>query len=172
MTQDNDTKKQLARLEYVLDTFGASPARWPAPERAALEQLVETQNQARKLLSEAQALERVMDAAPVIKASDALKARIVTTAVNDPVHEASVVPIMASPGRSGHSIHAPRITLMWPAAALAASFAFGLYLGVSGVGGQAFEGTFQIAAINSAGGDAEAISWLDDSTEPDLEDLL
>lgn len=170
--QSKGTKKQLARLEQVLDTYGADPSRWPVPERAALEVLVETQHQARKLLSEAQALEHVLDAAPVVKASDALKARIVAAAANDPVREASVVPVTASPGRSRHSIRLRRVTLMWPAAALAASFAFGLYLGVSGVGGEAFEGVFQIAAINGAGGDAEAISWLDDNAGLDSEDLL
>lgn len=172
MTQDIDTKKLISRLEQVLDIFGADPARWPVSERAALEALVETQHQARLLLGEAQALERVMEAAPVVKASDALKARIVTTAANDPEREASVVPITASPGRSGQSLRVRRVTLMWPAAALAASFAFGLYLGVSGVGGQAFEGTFQIAAFNGSGGEADNISWLDDSTGPDSEDLL
>lgn len=172
MTQDKDTKKYLARLEEVLDTFGADPARWPVSERAALEALAETQDQARRLIGEAQALERVMDSAPALKASDALKARIVAAAANDPVREARVVPITTSPGRSGHSLRVRRAALMWPAAALAASFAFGLYLGVSGVGGQAFESAFQVAAINGAAGDAEAFSWLEDDSGPDAEDLL
>ena len=59
--QDKDTKKYLARLEEVLDTFGADPARWPVSERAALETLAETQDQARGLIGEAQALELGMD---------------------------------------------------------------------------------------------------------------
>jgi hypothetical protein len=172
MTQGKDTKKQIARLEQVLDTFGANPARWPVSDRAALEVLVETQHQARRLLDEAQALERVMDVAPMVKASDALKARIVTAAINDPEREASVVPISASPDRPEYSLRARRAALMWPAAALAASFAFGLYLGVSGVGGQAFEDAFQISAISGSGGDADTISWLDDSNGSDAEDLL
>ncbi len=170
--QDKDTKKGLARLEEVLDTFGADPARWPVSERAALEALAGTQDQARRLIDEAQALERVMDTAPVLKASHALKARIVAAATNDPVREASVVPITASPGRSGHSLRARRIALIWPAAALAASFAFGLYLGVSDLGGQAFEGAIRVAGINVSGGDADTISWLDDRAGPDEEDLL
>ncbi len=170
--QDKDTKKGLARLEEMLDTFGADPARWPVSERAALEALAGTQDQARRLIDEAQALERVMDTAPVLKASHALKARIVAAAANDAVREARVLPITASPGRSEHSLRVRRSALMWPAAALAASFAFGLYLGVSGVGGQAFEGAFQIAAINGAGGDEEAIFWLEDDSGPDAEDML
>jgi len=172
MTQDKDTKNDLARLAEVLDTFGADPARWPVSERAALEALAGTQDQARRLIGEAQALERVMDAAPELRASNALKARIVSAAANDPVREARVVPITASPVRSGHSLRVRRASLIWPAAALASSFVFGLYLGVSGVGGQVFEGAFQVAAINGAGGDAEAISWLEDDSGPDAEDLL
>ena len=172
MTQGRDPKKQIARLVEVLDTFGANPARWPVSERTALETIVNTQHQARKLLGEAQALEHVMDAAPVVKASAALKARIVAAATIDPVREASVVPITASPGRSGHSLRARRIALIWPAAALAASFAFGLYLGVSDLGGQAFEGAIRVAGINVSGGDADTISWLYDRAGPDEEDLL
>lgn len=172
MTQDKDTKTQITKLAEVLDIYGANPSRWPAQERAGLEVLVKTQSQAQALLGEAQALEQVMASAPALRASDALKARILTAAASDSEREARVVPITAAPVRSGPSPRVQRATLIWPAAALAASFAFGLYLGVAGFGGQTFDGAFQIATINGSGGDADSISWLDDGTSSDAEDLL
>ncbi len=172
MTLHKDTKTQIFRLEEVLDIYGANPARWPSRERAGLEMLVETQAQARALLGEAQALEQVMASTPVLRASDALKARILTAATNDSEREARVVPIAAAPVQSAPSQRVRRTTLIWPAAALAASFAFGLYLGVAGVGGQTFDSAFQIATINGSGGDADSVSWLDDGTSSDAEDLL
>ncbi len=172
MTQDRDIKKQIARLEQVLDIYGANPGRWPVAERAGLEVLVETQPQAQRLLGEAQALEQVMASSPAHKASDTLKARIVAAAVKDTEREARVVPITAASVRSGPSLDKRRARLIWPAAALAASFAFGLYLGVAGIGGQTFDGALQIALINGSGGDADTISWLDDSTGTEAEDLL
>lgn len=172
MTQDNDIRAQLGRLEEVLDIYGANPARWPERERAGLEALAKTQGRARVLVGEAQALEKVMAAAPLLSASDGLKARIVSAAANDRERQARVVPITAKPVRSGALARARRATLIWPAAALAASFAFGLYLGVAGVGGPAFDGAFQIAAMDEAGADADAASWLDDGASTDAEDLL
>ena len=163
--------KDLARLEEVLEVFGANTARWPVSERAALVVLVETQSQARRLFEEMQALERVMDVAPTLNASEALKARIVTAAITDSQHGACVIPIRTASVDEDYSFSARRVSAMWPAAALSASLALGLYLGVSGVGGQAFESAIQISSISNAG-DAENIYWVDDGNGSDAEDLL
>lgn len=171
MTQGKDMNKDLARLEEVLEVFGANTSRWPVTERAALEVLVETQNQARQLFDEMQALERVMDVAPTFNASDALKTRIVTAAITNSDHEPRVIPIRPASVDEDYSYTARRVTAMWPAAALAASLALGLYLGVSGVGGQAFESAIQISSISNVG-DSNDISWVDDGNGSDAEDLL
>lgn len=167
-----DIRLELARLEQVLDTFGAEPLRWPEPERHSLEQLLKTQPAARQLHAEASALERVMDAVPAFAASDALKARIVAAAVSDPVRDARVVPITASPAPLPRHGKGSGVSAIWPAAALAASFAFGLYLGVAGVGGQAFQGAFQVSGLVGNPADAEGITWLDDGAGPEAGDML
>lgn len=164
-------KKDIARLEEVLEVFGANTARWPVAERTALELLVETQGEARRLFGEMQALERVMDVAPTLNASDALKARIITAAITNSDHEPRVIPLRPASVDEDHSNSAHRVTTLWPAAALAASLALGLYLGVSGVGGQAFESAIQISSISNAG-DSDNISWVDDGNGSDAEDLL
>lgn len=159
-----DTKHMLARLERVLDTYGPESARWPASEREPLMALSRTEPEGRRLLAEAQALARVMDALPPVSANDALKARIVTAAISDPEHDARVVPISAGM-KSFPRTDAPEpFRKVWPAAALAASFAIGLYLGVAGIGGQTFETAVRISGLSSAGGESDNIHWLEDGS--------
>jgi len=172
MKQDGNTKKKLARLVKVLDTFGADPNRWPAGERAVLEALVKADKFAAQLFVEAKALARVMDAAPALRASAALRARIVAAALEDPAREATVVPLALTRGQVGQTFSIRRAASMWPAAALAASFAFGLYMGVAGYGGTAVESVFQVAMTESSGNDDGSISWLEDSAGTDEEGLL
>jgi hypothetical protein len=63
MTMNNDRpggKATLARLQQVLDSAGAKPARWPAAERAGLERLVASDTKARRMVAEARALDRLL----------------------------------------------------------------------------------------------------------------
>jgi hypothetical protein len=55
---------QMRRLETVLATYGAQPERWPAAERAALETCVAECADARALLAEEAAFDRLLSAAP------------------------------------------------------------------------------------------------------------
>ena len=162
MTKGKKSRSEFVRLESVLDTFGADPGRWPAGDRRALEALVEKDADARRLFGEARAVARVMDAAPVPEASDALKSRIVAAAIKDAGGDARVVPIENARIRKPHSLSVRRGVAIWPAAALAASFAFGLYLGVAGIGGTTLDGAFEIAMTGASGNDTDSISWLDD----------
>lgn len=167
----NNIKHQLARLEQVLDVFGPDRARWPESERAALTELARTEPEGRRLLAEAQALAQAMDALPPVSASDALKARIVAAAVDDPARDARVVPISVG-SRPSRRLGAPRpFITAWPAAALAASFALGLYLGVAGIGGQAVQGVFRISGFTAATGEIDSGAWLDEAVA-DTEDVL
>jgi len=172
MKQDGNTKKTLELLEGVLDAFGADSNRWPDAERAVLETLVRTNKPAARLLDEAKALARVMDAAPSLRANTELSARIVAAAIDDAGREAKVVPLVLNSSRSNRSLSIRNTAPMWPAAALAASFAFGLYMGIAGYGGTALEGVFQIALTESAVNDANSISWLEDGAGGDEEGLL
>ena len=162
MTQGNNIQPELTRLESVLDTFGADPRRWPDSERRILEALIESNADARLLLEEARAVARVMDAAPVSKASAALKSRIVAAAIDDAGRDARIVPIRTARPRGAQSTSARRMGALWPAAALAASFAVGLYLGAAGVGGTAIDGAFEIAMSGASGSDADSIPWLEE----------
>ncbi|MFQ5625388.1 MAG: hypothetical protein ACE5FM_01895 [Methyloligellaceae bacterium] len=173
MTQDQNAQLNLAWLETVLDTFGSDPNRWPAHERGALEALIETNADARRLLGEALALARVMEAAPASKASASLKSRITTAINEDTGRGARIVPLQAALTRSMNSLYArSRGRAMWSAAALAASFAFGLYLGVAGIGGTAVDGAFRIAVDGTSGSNAGSISWLEDDAGADEEEPL
>jgi hypothetical protein len=172
MKQDGNTKKTLERLEDVLDTFGADSNRWPEAERTMLETLIRTNKPAARLVDEAKALARMMDAAPSLRANTELSARIVTAAIDDAVREAKIVPLALKRGRASLPFSTRNTASVWPAAALAASFAFGLYMGIAGYGGTALEGVFQIALIESSADDANSISWLEDSTGGEEEGLL
>ena len=172
MKQDGNTKKQLGRLENVLNVFGADPNRWPAAKRDVLEDLVRTDKSAAKLLDEAEALMRVMDTAPARLANTALRTRIAAAALDDPTRDATVVPLAPKRGQTGRTFPIRRAVSMWPAAALAASFAFGLYMGISGFGGVAVESVFQVATTEYNGNDIDSVSWLEESTGADEEGLL
>lgn len=173
MKEDKDIQRQLTRLERVLDIFGTDQKRWPEHERGALEMLIETNADARRLIGEARALARAMDAAPAPKASASLKSRIAAAILEDTGRSAHTVPFQRAQTRSMHSLPTRRgVRVMWPAAALAASFALGLYLGVAGIGGTAVDGAFQVINSGISGGDAGSISWLDDDARIDEEGLL
>jgi hypothetical protein len=76
----------LAELGQLLDVYGADRLRWPANVRTAATQLVARDAEARRLLVEAEALDRVLDNAPVpaLAVEAALAERIVAAAQRSP----------------------------------------------------------------------------------------
>lgn len=165
MKMTKNSKQKPARLELVLDIYGPDKMRWPADERAELTSLFETDPQARRLYAEAKALSHAMNAVPKVSASDDLKARIAAAAANDPTHEAKVVPISTGRNRSVGSHVPDPFAPVWPAAALAASFALGLYLGIAGVGSPAVEGAMHVSGLAGTGTDTDGIIWLEDGAD-------
>ncbi|MGD9868316.1 MAG: hypothetical protein AB7U38_10005 [Hyphomicrobiales bacterium] len=133
MKQKSQKPGAIGRLEHVLAVYGANSGRWPDAERASLRELCARDPQAKGLLDEASALDRLLDAAPAGNASAALQARIVAAAAAE--SGARVVPIDSFRERraAGGGLSLRRGGF-WPAAALAASFAFGIYLGTTSVG--------------------------------------
>ncbi|MDA7947713.1 MAG: hypothetical protein MPJ78_09575 [Hyphomicrobiaceae bacterium] len=172
MTAKNK-KQKLERLAGILDVYGADASRWPDAERKELRSLIKRDRQARLLHREARALARVMDAAPSMRASSDLKAEIVSAAARCGDREARVVPIEAGQRPHKADTRPDGMTTFWPAVGLAASFALGVYLGVSGVGGTALDNAFQLAALNNG---AEEIGytelWLDENGGGEAEGLL
>ncbi|ABS62575.1 conserved hypothetical protein [Parvibaculum lavamentivorans DS-1] len=66
----------LERLAGILDAYGASPSRWPADERAAVEGLLAASAEARALLAAASRFDTLLDMAPAEAPSEALVARL------------------------------------------------------------------------------------------------
>jgi hypothetical protein len=76
----------LAEFERLLDIYGGERTRWPAEARAAAAHLVSRDAAARRLLAEAEALDRVLERAPspALAAEAALAERIVAAAQRSP----------------------------------------------------------------------------------------
>lgn len=83
MTDNASAKRpELELLSRVLETYGGDRNRWPAAERLALSRILADDQDARRLLREAEALDALLDAAPVVPSSReaALAARIAAAA--------------------------------------------------------------------------------------------
>lgn len=62
MTSQDDRKEQLQELQALLDTWGGEPTRWPPKVRLRIAELSVLGRPARELVSEAKALDRLLDA--------------------------------------------------------------------------------------------------------------
>src|SRR5262245_48797677 len=86
MTNSGNNGMTRADLERLLDVYGSDRSRWPVDCRASAGQLVARDRAARQLLSEAQALDRVLERAPLpsLAREAALADRIVAAALRSP----------------------------------------------------------------------------------------
>ncbi len=105
----------LAEFEQVLDTFGANPARWPDARRAGLSKLVASDDRARRLLREAEALDAMLNraAGPPTGDTRALADRIANSISNadgaTPSH-----PLSAGRPDATSAKVKPGIVIAWP----------------------------------------------------------
>ena len=86
MKNTSNTGMTLADFERLLDVYGGDRTRWPAEARAAAAQLVARDARARGILAEAEALDRVLERAPLpsLAIEAALAERIVAAAQRSP----------------------------------------------------------------------------------------
>src|SRR5262245_23004312 len=86
MTSMSNLSMTLTDFEQLLEVYGADRTRWPADLRAAVAQLVARDAGAQRLLAETEALDRVLQSAPVpaLAAEAALAERIVAAAQRSP----------------------------------------------------------------------------------------
>lgn len=139
MTGKIDKTQELAGLKRLVDAYGADQARWPAADRNRFARLLAEEPEARTVLAQARALDRLLDAAAaeVAPRTTALADRIVAAALAETAGARSnetprgrVVPL---PARGPHTrittARAGRGTMMPTAALLAACLVAGLYLG-------------------------------------------
>jgi hypothetical protein len=122
----NKSKTGLALLEETLEIYGADRTRWPLEVRRALSGLLSENADARRILAEGEALDRLLDLAPALDESRviALSARIAAAS--------RTTPRMASTA----NVQAPRPSVWTPrraasGMALAASLALGIVAGQS-----------------------------------------
>src|SRR5437868_11350532 len=108
------------RLADVLAAYGADPARWPVSEREGLEATLRSEPE---LLAQAVEIDRVLaKAVPPAAPADA-KARLLARVAETP-QQVNVVPLVPARSKPRSSVWS------WStAAALAASFAVGIFLG-------------------------------------------
>jgi len=86
MTSMSNTGMTLAEFARLLDVYGGDRTRWPAEARAAAAHLVARDAGARRLLAEAEALDRLLERAPLpaLATEAALADRIVAAAQRSP----------------------------------------------------------------------------------------
>ncbi len=63
----NNIKTGMALLEETLDIYGADRTRWPLEVRRTLSGLLSDKAEARRLLAEGEALDRLLDLAPALE---------------------------------------------------------------------------------------------------------
>jgi hypothetical protein len=137
----------IAEFERLLDVYGSDRARWPVEARAGAGQLVARDKAARRLLAEAEALDRALETAPLptLAKEAALADRIIAAARRSPrmvpaaAGASAAAPVPARAAGNVISLPVARPRAPWharratggAAGLLAASLALGLFLGLS-----------------------------------------
>jgi hypothetical protein len=145
MTNSANAAMSYADLERLLDVYGADRTRWPVEARANAGHLVARDGAARRLLAEAEALDRVLERAPLpsLVSEAALAERIVAAARRTP-RMVRILERPASPTASSRGSNIIRWPLAKPgwrplagsafggaASLLAASLALGVFIGLT-----------------------------------------
>lgn len=167
-------KADLDTLERVLATFGADRDRWPAAERLRLAPLIAESTEARRMMAEARALDRLLDKAPAVsrQRQDALAARIVMEIGDSDARSARGGEVISLGDRSRGGGTASSRVVRPPfgrprrspvAALLAASLVGGLVLGWSTLGS---------ALLPDLGSSRSPVSASDGSAASDLQQLV
>jgi hypothetical protein len=136
MTNPTNDDMTLPEFERLLEVYGSDRSRWPVAARASAGQLVARLATARRLLAEAECLDRVLERAPMptLAREAALAERILVAARRSPRMVAAGAPRAASAG-AGTRAAGPPTRGRWPfggaAGALAASLMLGVLIGLS-----------------------------------------
>ena len=163
----SNTSMTLTEFERLLDVYGGDRTRWPTEARAAAAHLVARDADAQRLLAEAEALDRVLERAPLpaLAKEGALADRIVAAAQRSPriVKIGGAPPAQpAAPAAAGSGRLRPRYTSARVGAAglLVASLMFGVVIGRTGLPQQLLPELAQMAG--SATNDFKLIAMADE----------
>ena len=163
----------IADLEHLLDVYGSDRTRWPVDARAGAGQLATRDRAARRLLGEAEALDRVLERAPLpsLAREAALADRIISAAQRSPRIvrlEETTAPAGASenvirwPGARSRSQQWLRSDAGRVAGLFAASLLCGIYFGLSNVAQGALEDVAGITLGTSSGPTLAQLDPLDE----------
>ena len=132
MTRQDRNVAEIEALAALLESHGADRTRWPARDRLRFAQMLAEDAEARRLLAEATALDRLLEFAPAPSPEheQEVGARILAMAQGQARSTAA-----RPQEKSGARLHAPRsgLRLLPAAALLAASLLVGVFAGSSGV---------------------------------------
>lgn len=166
MTGMSNTSMTLTEFERLLDIYGGDRTRWPTEARAAAAHLVARDAGAQGLLAEAEALDRVLERAPLpALAKEAVLAdRIVAAAQRSPrIVKIGGDPLSAAaPAAADSGRQRPRYTSARIGAAglLVASLMFGVVIGRTGLPQQLLPELARMAG--SAANDFKLIAMADE----------
>jgi hypothetical protein len=166
----------IAEFERLLDVYGSDRTRWPVEARASAGHLVARDRAARRLLAEAEALDRTLERAPLptLAQEAAIAERIVSAARRTPrIVPAARAEVTAQPTtRSADNVvrlsalrqRAQRLTgrtaLGGVAGALAASLVLGILLGHSNLTQPVLPALEQLTGI-TLGSSAPVVAQID-----------
>lgn len=129
-----------ARVKTLIDAYGADPARWPQEERAEAAALLARLPELEAYRNEALLLDTLLETHETALPDAALIERVVAARPRGP---------RENPLRALIKFLLPDEAAWLPAGALAASMAFGIYVGMSGVFMPAASDTETQAALMS-----------------------
>jgi hypothetical protein len=141
------------RLAEVLAAYGADPAHWPASERDGLLALVESTPDVQALLAEAREIDQVLARARVPQVPEGAAARLVARAGQ----QGARPPVI--PFDRARPTPRPSIWSWGAAAALAASFGLGIFLGTTNFAARL--GGSEVVEID----DPIVLTGIDDATD-------
>ena len=183
MTSMSNMSMTLAEFEQLLDIYGADRTRWPAEARAAAAQLVAKDEDAQRLLAETEALDRVLENAPVpaLAAEAALAERIVAAAQRSPrmvklssgpTGPSDATPLQAAHrggyvsggARPGDGLRRPHLSgrEAFAAGLLAASLVLGVMIGQSPLPPRILPALVDIAGLSLEGDELVQIALSDE----------
>ncbi len=162
MSADNTNGPDIGALRRLLDVYGGDTKRWPREATRRFAPLLASDGQARAALAEARALDAALATTPTIS-PDRLR-RLADRIVQDALAQGAAVQSRHDTGRiidlaatRRTTQHPPsvRANNRWQATGLlAASLLIGVFAGVSGSAGVAFD---DIAALIGLAGESEPL---------------
>ena len=175
MTSMSNTMMTIAEFERLLDVYGSDRSRWPVEARASAGLLVARDKAARRLLAEAEALDRALERAPLpsLVEEAALAERIIAAARRSPrmVPATAVAPAAIAEPVAGNVVRLPAApprsrwtasrALGGAAGMLAASLALGVFLGLSNLSQGVLPALEEMTGIALTGGGSRTLAQVD-----------